>query len=83
MKTVICLTSFFDIGSIGFTGPGNYKKEAGVVHAGEFVANHNAVNNPQLFLLALLLAAATSLSRFASSRFFLAELLPAAEICLS
>lgn len=32
----------------GFTGPGNYKKEAGVVHAGEFVANHNAVNNPQL-----------------------------------
>lgn len=32
----------------GFTGPGHYKKEAGVVHAGEFVANHNAVNNPQL-----------------------------------
>ena len=32
----------------GFTGPGHCKKEAGVVHAGEFVANHNAVNNPQL-----------------------------------
>lgn len=32
----------------GFTGPGHYKKEAGVVHAGEFVANHNTVNNPQL-----------------------------------
>lgn len=32
----------------GFTGPGHYKKEAGVVHAGEFVANHNAVNNPQI-----------------------------------
>lgn len=32
----------------GFTGPGHYKKETGVVHAGEFVANHNAVNNPQL-----------------------------------
>lgn len=32
----------------GFTGPGHWKKEAGVVHAGEFVANHNAVNNPQL-----------------------------------
>lgn len=32
----------------GFTGPGHYKKKAGVVHAGEFVANHNAVNNPQL-----------------------------------
>lgn len=32
----------------GFTGPGHWKKEAGVVHVGEFVANHNAVNNPQL-----------------------------------
>lgn len=32
----------------GFTGPGSWKKEAGVVHAGEFVANHNAVSNPQL-----------------------------------
>lgn len=32
----------------GFTGPGSWKKEAGVVHAGEFVANHNTVNNPQL-----------------------------------
>lgn len=32
----------------GFTGPGDYRKEAGVVHAGEFVANHKAVNNPQL-----------------------------------
>ena len=32
----------------GFTGAGSWKKEAGVVHAGEFVANHNAVNNPQL-----------------------------------
>ena len=32
----------------GFTGSGNWKKEVGVVHAGEFVANHNAVNNPQL-----------------------------------
>ena len=32
----------------GFTGPGAWKKETGVVHAGEFVANHNAVNNAQL-----------------------------------
>lgn len=32
----------------GFTGPGDYRREAGVVHAGEFVANHKAVNNPQL-----------------------------------
>ena len=32
----------------GFTGPGDYRKEAGGVHAGEFMANHRAVNNPQL-----------------------------------
>lgn len=32
----------------GFTGGNRYRKEAGVVHEGEFVANHEAVNNPQL-----------------------------------
>lgn len=32
----------------GFTGGRDYRKEAGVVHGGEFVANHNAVNNPNL-----------------------------------
>lgn len=32
----------------GFTGGSSYRREAGVVHQGEFVANHNAVNNPQL-----------------------------------
>lgn len=32
----------------GFTGGSRYRKEAGVVHEGEFVANHNAVNNPDL-----------------------------------
>ena len=32
----------------GFTGGSRYRREAGVVHEGEFVANHNAVNNPQL-----------------------------------
>lgn len=32
----------------GFTGGRRYRKEAGVVHEGEFVANHNAVNNPDL-----------------------------------
>ena len=32
----------------GFTGGNRYRHEAGVVHEGEFVANHNAVNNPQL-----------------------------------
>lgn len=30
----------------GFTGGRRYKKEAGVVHEGEFVANHQAVQNP-------------------------------------
>ena len=32
----------------GFTGGNRYRREAGLVHEGEFVANHNAVNNPQL-----------------------------------
>ena len=32
----------------GFTGGRKYKQVAGVVHEGEFVANHNAVNNPNL-----------------------------------
>lgn len=32
----------------GFTGGRQYRKEAGVVHEGEFVANHNAVQNPAI-----------------------------------
>lgn len=32
----------------GYTGGSRYRKEAGVVHEGEFVANHNTVNNPNL-----------------------------------
>jgi hypothetical protein len=32
----------------GFTGGSAYRKEAGVVHQGEFVANHRAVNNPNV-----------------------------------
>ena len=32
----------------GFTGGDNYRKEAGVVHEGEFVANHQAVRNPSV-----------------------------------
>lgn len=32
----------------GFTSGANYRRKAGVVHEGEFVANHQAVNNPQL-----------------------------------
>lgn len=32
----------------GFTSGKRYRIEAGVVHEGEFVANHNAVNNPSI-----------------------------------
>ena len=32
----------------GYTGGKRYRKEAGVVHEGEFVANHQAVNNPSV-----------------------------------
>ena len=32
----------------GFTGGRRYRQEAGVVHEGEFVATHQAVNNPDV-----------------------------------
>lgn len=32
----------------GFTGGSSYRRKAGIVHEGEFVANHNAVNNLQV-----------------------------------
>ena len=32
----------------GYTGGNRYRREAGVVHEGEFVANHNAVNNSSI-----------------------------------
>ena len=32
----------------GFTGGRSYRRKAGVVHEGEFVANHQAVNNPNI-----------------------------------
>ena len=32
----------------GFTGGNRWKEEAGIVHQGEFVANHQAVRNPAL-----------------------------------
>ena len=32
----------------GFTGGNNYRREAGIVHQGEFVANHQAVTNPSI-----------------------------------
>ena len=50
----------------GFTGHGNYRKEVGVVHAGEFVANHNAVNNPQLLPALQLIDAAQRNNTIAS-----------------
>lgn len=42
----------------GFTGGRDYRREAGVVHEGEFVANHKAVNNPALGPMFQLLDAA-------------------------
>lgn len=32
----------------GYTGGRRYRREAGIVHEGEFVANHEAVNNPEI-----------------------------------
>lgn len=32
----------------GYTGGRDYRREAGVVHEGEFVANHHAVNNKEI-----------------------------------
>lgn len=50
----------------GFTGGKNYKKEAGVVHEGEFVANHEAVNNPRLSPVFTLLDQAQKNNRVAA-----------------
>lgn len=50
----------------GFTGGKNYKKEAGVVHEGEFVANHEAVNNPLLSPVFTLLDQAQKNNRVAA-----------------
>ena len=52
----------------GFTGGHRYKKEAGVVHEGEFVANHQAVNNRQLMPVFSLLDQAQRNNRVASLR---------------
>ncbi len=35
----------------GFTGGSNYRKRAGVVHEGEFVVNHQGVENPNIMPL--------------------------------
>ena len=50
----------------GFTGGTRYRKEAGVVHEGEFVANHQAVNNRQLMPVFSLLDQAQRNNRVAS-----------------
>ncbi|MBQ8453308.1 MAG: phage tail tape measure protein [Prevotella sp.] len=52
----------------GFTGGSQYRKEAGVVHEGEFVANHQAVNNRQLLPVFSLLDQAQRNNRVASLR---------------
>ena len=52
----------------GFTGGRRYHKEAGVVHEGEFVANHQAVNNPQLLPVLSLIDQAQRNNRVASLR---------------
>lgn len=52
----------------GFTGGHRYRKEAGVVHEGEFVANHQAVNNRQLMPVFSLIDQAQRSNRVASLR---------------
>lgn len=52
----------------GFTGGTHYRREAGVVHEGEFVANHQAVNNRQLMPVFSLLDQAQRSNRVASLR---------------
>lgn len=50
----------------GFTGGTAYRREAGVVHQGEFVANHQAVRNPALLPLLQLIDHAQRTNRVAS-----------------
>ena len=52
----------------GFTGGRQYRKEAGVVHEGEFVANHQAVNNPDLMPVLSLIDQAQRNNRVGSLR---------------
>lgn len=54
----------------GFTGGSNYRKRAGVVHEGEFVVNHEGVNNPGLTPILNLIDAAqrnNTIGRLSSS----------------
>lgn len=50
----------------GFTGGQNYRREAGVVHEGEFVANHQAVKNPNLLPVLNMIDQAQKHNRVAS-----------------
>lgn len=52
----------------GYTGGRQYRKEAGVVHEGEFVANHKAVNNRELRPVLNLIDQAQRHNRVASLR---------------
>lgn len=50
----------------GFTGGRRYRREAGVVHEGEFVASHEAVGNPNLLPVLNLIDQAQRRNRVAS-----------------
>ena len=50
----------------GFTGGNHYRREAGVVHEGEFVANHQAVRNPAILPVLNLIDQAQRTNRVAS-----------------
>lgn len=50
----------------GYTGGTNYRRRAGIVHEGEFVANHQAVNNAALSPLFAMIDAAQRNNRVAS-----------------
>lgn len=50
----------------GFTGGNSYRTEAGIVHQGEFVANHSAVNNPNVRPVLQLIDYAQRTNRIAS-----------------
>lgn len=50
----------------GFTGGSSYRRTAGVVHEGEFVANHQAVNNPNVLPVLQLIDEAQRTNRIAS-----------------
>ena len=55
-ETAKGLIGSFAVG--GFTGSGNWDEPKGVVHAGEFVANHHAVGNPSVMPVLSLIDAA-------------------------